>query len=313
MLAALLTVVLLPAQPAGWRASSEAFGEAVQVEVRELDAAAAETALRAAIAELTASEVDAASLTVSLNAAAGQGPVAVDGKALAMLRRALAFCLWSESAHGPLGGALQGLWQHSLPPPAALQAARETAGCDRLRLNDEARTAELGAGSRLDLRGFASGWAVDRAIDVLRDQGVVNARVRLGSVQRGMGGGPAGNGWAVELDLPPAWLEPLVPVRLHDRAVAVASREPTLVIAGDRYAAHLNLRTGRPATGTAATIAVSELALDAQALAITLFVLDQREGLLRLGSLRPEPSVAWLLGSGEAPPLLTTHRWSAVD
>ena len=44
-----------------------------------------------------------------------------------------------------------------------------------------------------------------------------------------------------------------------------------------------------------------------------MFVLGQRQGMMRLGGLRPEPSVAWLLGSGDGPPLLTTHRWAAVD
>ena len=84
------------------------------------------------------------------------------------------------------------------------------------------------------------------------------------------------------------------------------------MIAGDRYSAHLDLRSGRPAEGVAATIAVSELAIDAQALAISMLVLGQREGMMRLGSLRPEPSAVWLLGSGDGPPLLTTHRWAAV-
>ena len=85
------------------------------------------------------------------------------------------------------------------------------------------------------------------------------------------------------------------------------------MIAGDSYSAHLDLRSGRPVQGVAATIAISELAIDAQALSITMFVLGQREGMLRLGALRPEPSVAWLLGSGEGPPLITTHRWAVVD
>ena len=86
-----------------------------------------------------------------------------------------------------------------------------------------------------------------------------------------------------------------------------------LVIGGDRYAAHLNLRNGRPAEGVVATLALSELAIDAQALAITMFVLGQREGMMLLGSLRPEPSVAWLLGHGSGPPLLTTHRWAVQE
>ena len=312
MLTALLTALLLAQQPAGWRANSQVLGEVAQVEVRDLDAAAAETALRAAIAELAAAEADAAALTVRLNSVAGGDPAPVAESALAMLRRALEFCRWSEGAHGPLGGVLYELWQGSLPSPAALRAARETTGCDRLRLDEEARTAQLAAGSRIDLRGFAAGWAVDRAIDVLREYGAANGRVRLGRVHRGLGPGPSGAGWVIDLELPSEWIEPLAPARLTDRALAVASSEPALVIGGDRYASHFNLRAGRPVNGVAATIAVSELAVDAQALAITMFVLGQREGMMRLGSLRPEPSVAWLLGSGAGPPLLSTHRWSSV-
>ena len=102
-------------------------------------------------------------------------------------------------------------------------------------------------------------------------------------------------------------------MRLVDRAFAVAGQEPDLVIGGDRYAAHLNLRTGQPAEGVAATLAVTELAIDAQALSITMFVLGQREGMMRLGALRPEPAVAWLLGRGDGTPLLTTHRWATID
>jgi thiamine biosynthesis lipoprotein len=313
VIAALLTTLLLASPPAGWRATGEAFGQTAQVEVRDLDVAAAESALRAAMTELAAAEGEVAALTVQLNTAAGRDPVPVAEAALALLRRTLDFCRWSQGAHGPLGGVLYDLWQQSLPPTAALAAARETAGCDRLRLDEEAGTAQLAAGSRLDLRGFATGWAVDRAVDVLRDHGGGNARVRLGRVERGLGPGPSGQGWATEVDLPKAWLEPLPPARLRDGALAIAAREPALVIAGDRYAAHLDLRSGRPAEGVAATIAVSELAIDAQALAISMFVLGHREGMMRLGSLRPEPSVAWLLGSGESPPLLATHRWATVD
>ena len=313
MLAALVTATLLLAQPSGWRASSEVFGEPARVEVRGLEAAPAETALRAAVAELAAAEADAVALAVRLNAAAGLDGVPVAEPERLMLRRALGFCLWSEGAHGPVGGVLYELWRSARPSPAALAAARQTSGCDRLRLDDEAGTAQLAAGSRVDLRGFAAGWAVDRAVDVLRQQGASNARVRLGRLERAVGPGPAGRGWSPEPDLPAAWLEPLPPARLRDRALAVAGHEPARVIAGDSYSVHLDLRSGLPAEGVAATIAVTELAIDAQALAVTMFVLGQREGMMRLGALRPEPSVAWLLGSGDGAPLLTTHRWAAVD
>jgi hypothetical protein len=37
-----------------------------------------------------------------------------------------------------------------------------------------------------------------------------------------------------------------------------------------------------------------------------------REGQLRLGSLRPSPSVLWFLGSGSGAPLQADHHWGDV-
>jgi hypothetical protein len=61
------------------------------------------------------------------------------------------------------------------------------------------------------------------------------------------------------------------------------------------------------------TAAVSELAIDAQGLAVTLLIAGPREGQLRLGSLRPRPSVLWLLGSGTGMPLQVGYRWSEIN
>lgn len=305
----LLAIALAAAEPAGWRAGTEAFGTSASIEVRGADAAAAETALRAAAAELVAGETDAAELSSRLNAAAGGGAVPVSAAELELLGRALDFCRWSRAAHGPLGGALYALWRDARPGAARLREATAAAGCANLRLDREAGSAALAAGSRVDLRDFAAGWAIDRALERLHGLGIDNARVEVGRLQRAVGPGPSGDGWAVELDLPPEWIEPLGDLWLRDQAVAVAGREPPLLIAGERLAPHLDQRSGRPAGGVVATIAVSELAVDAQPLAVAMFVLGQREGMLRLGALRPEPAVAWLLGGGEGMPLLTTHRW----
>jgi hypothetical protein len=75
---------------------------------------------------------------------------------------------------------------------------------------------------------------------------------------------------------------------------------------------YLHQRTGLPAQGVAGVAAVTELAVDAQALAIAMAVTGPREGELRLGSLRPNPSVLWFLGSGSGAPLQVDHRWGEV-
>jgi hypothetical protein len=43
-----------------------------------------------------------------------------------------------------------------------------------------------------------------------------------------------------------------------------------------------------------------------------MFALGPREGMLRAGNLTPRPSIRWLLGTGEGPPVITDHNWSVV-
>jgi hypothetical protein len=75
---------------------------------------------------------------------------------------------------------------------------------------------------------------------------------------------------------------------------------------------YLNQRTGLPAPGVIGVAAVTDLAVDAQALAIAMILTGPREGQLRLGSLRPSPSVLWFLGSGSGAPLQADHHWGDV-
>jgi hypothetical protein len=71
-------------------------------------------------------------------------------------------------------------------------------------------------------------------------------------------------------------------------------------------------RTGLPAQGAVATFVVADHALDAQGLAVTVTVTGPSEGQLRLGSLRPKPSVLWLQGTGAGDPLQIDYNWSEV-
>lgn len=301
---ALLLALSLAAADLPLRLTSQAFGDPVEIEVRGLPKEASQEAIRKALAEVA----DVERLTsasdgglAALNAAAGKGPQPVDPRLFSMLTRARDFCLWSEGAHGPLGRKLYELWADPSEPPSPeqIEPAVGLAGCERLVLGKD--TVTLAEGSGLDLRGFALGLGVDRAAEVLRKEGAGNFFVRIGGVQKAAGEGPGGRGWPVEL-IPLAAEEPPDRIYLRDRALALSSQ-----------ALLLNQRTGRRAQGVLAVAAVTEMAVDAQGLAASLFITGPREGQLRLGSLRPRPSVRWFLGSGTGAPLLVDYRWSDVS
>jgi thiamine biosynthesis lipoprotein len=326
-----------PEGPAPRRAAGRAFDEALVLEVRGLERPEADGALRAAAAELRelerllAPDGDAGGGLAALNAAAGGEPVVLDARLLDLLSRALAFCTWSGQAHGPLGGGLYALWgldpmrepssgAAGRPPAVALRQASAAAACDRLRLDAASGQAQLAAGSRVELWGFARGFLVDRAMDVLADHGAEDAFVELGWVRRAAGSrdDPAspedvGRGWPVTLPVFPGWDRPFDRVWLRDEALAVTSSlHRPLLVGGDRHAPYLDQRSGTPAEGVTGVVTVTELAVDAEALAVAMMIFGNREGLLRAGVLEPRPAVLWLLGGGEGVPVQAQHNWSHI-
>lgn len=304
-----LVVGASPAAPA----PAQAFGKPVEIQIRGLSEEATREAVQKALAGVAEMERLTTDGAAALSAAAGKGPRPVDPRLLDILARAWSFCQWSEGAHGPLGKSLYSLWElrsqveDPLGSDAALQAAK-AAACDQLTLDPQKRTATLAAGSGVDLVGFAEGAAVDRAVEVLRERKVGNAFVRIGPVRRAFGPGPAGKGWPVLLPQVPGLEEHADQVYLRDQSLAVAAASDHPLQGGT--SSYLNQRTGSPAQGVLTAVAVTELAVDAQGLATTMLILGPREGELRMGTLRPRPSLLWFLGTGEGAPLLVNYRWT---
>lgn len=318
MLPLLLALALgasAPLPPPPVRQSAEAFGKPMEIEVRGLPGEEAREAIARAVAEVAAFQRLTDAGIAALNGAAGKGPQPVDPRILALLARAQSFCEWSDGAHGPFGRDLYALWGLRSPvteSPGAdpVRQAAAVATCDRLTLDPQKGTAALAAGSGLDLVGFVEGAAVDQAVDVLRQRKAGDGCVRIGGVQRGFGPGPGGKGWPVSLPQFPGQEGPADQVYLRDRALATASQADHPLQGGAQ--SYLNQRTGLPVSGTLATVAVSELALDAQGLATSMLILGPRAGQIRIGTLRPRPSLLWFLGSGEGAPLVVDYRWSDI-
>jgi len=341
MLSYLLLPLLIGAQPNSvavapaaalepLRLAAPAFGQTVEIEIRDLSKEVAREAIQAALAEVAEIErltdPDAAPDAVAgsvaaLNAQSGAGPLKIDPRLVPALLRGLAICLWSERTHGLLGRDLYRLWGLRAPStvnPAedqeALQRAVNAAACRNLQVDTAAGTAALAAGSAADLWGFAEGLAVDRAVEVLRQRGVTNGFVQIGGVYRGFGKGLDARGWHIQMPRLPGMAVPMGRIFLRDQALAIASAtdHPLRVPSGDALPPYVSQRTGRPAEGTLATAVVTDSALDAQALAVALLIAGPGEGHSRLGSLSPRPSVLWLQGNGNGEPLAIEFLWGMV-
>jgi thiamine biosynthesis lipoprotein ApbE len=300
--------------------SAEIGDERAVVEVRNLPAEAATRAVEVALQTIATVErqlsLDNPDGPIAhLNAASGTGPRAVADDVGELLRTALRFCVWSRGAVGPLGGVLYRTWESAERPPASnvLERGVRTAGCGNLMVEPQTRTASLAYESRLDLRHFATGWAVDSAVRGLHAAGATDVWVEFRSVIRAAGPGPAGHGWEAVLPILPGMSEPLDNVWLRDGSLAVVSTHRNRFRFGAAsYPPFIDQRSGAPASGTVGVMVASQLAIDAQAIGSAMIVLGNREGQLRLGGVLPSPSVLWLLGDGTSEPLLATYRWSEL-
>lgn len=314
--------------PVPVRMATTAFGVSAEVEVRDLPAAAAQEAVTEALSEihtislLTDPDGDAAGGIGPLNQAAGGAPQVIEPRVAELLLRSLQFCIWSNGAYGPLGGELYELWEEleakgERPAPSDLRQSVGSAECTRLILDNphgedgRPARAKLALGSRVDLRGIARGFAVDRAAKMLESRGARDFWIEIDNVWRARGDGPDGHGWLAVLPPTPGEKEPLDRIWLRDQALAIFSIYP---IRGDEPPdPFIDQRSGVPARGVVTVVAVTDLAVDAEPLVSALFVLGHRDGLMKLGVLSPRPSVLWILGQGAGTPLEASYRWTELD
>jgi thiamine biosynthesis lipoprotein len=308
------------------RLAASVFGASAEIEVRDLPTGAAEELIEDALAEihalslLTDPDGTAPGGLGPLNQAAGGGARPVEPRLGELLLRSLQFCIWSNGAYGPLGGELYRLWKEleakgERPTPSDLRRSVGSAECARLALDGSGAegawtSAALAAGSRVDLRGIARGFAVDRAAEILEGGGARDYWVEIDNVWRARGEGPDGRGWLAVLPPPPGGDEPLDRIWLRDQALAFFSVQPLRGVVRDPF---IDQRSGVPASGVVTVVAVTRLAVDAEPLVSSLFVLGHRDGLMKLGVLSPRPSVLWLLGQGSGTPLEASYRWTELD
>jgi len=295
------------------RAVSTPFGFPAEIEVLEATAVDVDTLISDAFERIRVIErYTERAVTDQLSYDSAPAPTNTARDLFHILQRAKDFCEWSEGALSPLSGRIYDLWTNatSLPRPDTTKDAVESAECERIRLNPEGEMVQVFAGSQIDLRDFAPGYAVDAAMDLLEEGGVTNARVQIGTIHRAIGPGRTGKGWEIPIPQFTHLTEPLKPVLLLDQALSIAGIRPYVSIAGDQYNSYFDARRGIPSSGVISVLTVTDHALDAQGLSTALYIIGNHHGEMRLGVLKPSPSVLWLLGSSQSAPLIGTYHWT---
>ena len=216
-----------------------------------------------------------------INREAARRPVSVSREMADLLADCLRYSSASEGAFDITVGALVGAWgfnggKGSMPSLWTLWRARRNTGFQYLQVNQPDRTVRfLRSGLRLDPGGIGKGYAVDRAVEILRNYGIERALVSSGTSSIYALGAPPGEaaGWRLTVRGPASPEAKAATVVLRDEALSTSgSYEKFFEVGGKRYGHILDPRTGRPAGGVSAVSVIAPRTIDTEAWATALFV-----------------------------------------
>jgi thiamine biosynthesis lipoprotein len=222
-----------------------------------------------------------------LNAAAGQGPVPVHEDTRRVLHAARGLSEATEGTFDITFGALADVWKFDhdqdgrVPTAAEIEVRRPLVDYRQVHVEDGPGTARIDQpGMRVHLGGIGKGYAVDRAVAVLRAAGVRDFLVQAGGDM--YAGGINGDvAWRLGIQDPrgPGG-ESFASLDLSDATFSTSGDyERFFEKDGVRYHHILDPRTGQPARGVRSVTVVTATATAAEGLSKGIFILGPERGL----------------------------------
>ena len=213
----------------------------------------------------------------AFNASPPNTLVKLDGEVAALLDMALEIKQQSNDAFDPALGGLNLLWSFSLPdapasPPSA-QAIQEAAPPIHCIEKRKAGWIRLDSRCYLDFGALAKGYAIDRGIAVLQENGIQHAIINAGGDIR-LIGRHGEKPWRIGIRHPRNKAEVIATLELEGDVSVVTSGdyERYFIYNGLRYHHILNPETGWPATASQSATVIAPNATLADAWSTALFI-----------------------------------------
>ncbi|MBU1049453.1 FAD:protein FMN transferase [Candidatus Bipolaricaulota bacterium] len=290
----------------------EAMGVSVTITASHPNAQAAQMAIDLAFAriakiESVASPANEASELSELNRT-GYLPSASD-ELVEMLRLASVVNRVSDGALDVTIGAWLDLWQFDptvdiqfwdrspAVQSASITAAQKHVGMGRILLGGGRTTSiSLVPGTIVDLGTIAVGYAVDAAIEALREAGIESAMVEAEGAARIMGSKPDGSPWVAVFGTQSASGESIARFHLTNEAIVMRTVQDER-LSPAMGGTILDPRTGYPAVATSGAVVIAPSCAEACALAAAVYVLGPADGLALIERL--EYTEALMIGRAD--------------
>lgn len=267
---------------------------ALSAEVRVVAAAESEEASERALAAAFAAADSLAKLIVpnvetseirAINEAAGKIPVRVSPWTE---RIVLATIRWADRTGGafdPTIGPLAELWGFGVevsraPTEAEIRQALTRIGYSKVEVDPEAHTIFLpDEGMRLDVRGAAKGFALDRMKEAMMEAGATSGIMDFAGEMLFFGPGPENGLWPIVLTDPYDPSRNFAYLLLPPGSLSTSSfYDRSVEIAGRRYGHVIDPRSGQPIAGMASATVYTNEGVVSDILATGLFVVSCKDG-----------------------------------
>jgi thiamine biosynthesis lipoprotein len=221
----------------------------------------------------------------AINDAAGKEPVAVSPWTE---RIVLATVRWAERTGGafePTIGPLAELWGFGVqvdraPTSNEIREAQSHVGYSKVEIDPDAHTIFLPEeGMRLDVRGAAKGFALDRMKEAMLEAGATAGIVDFAGEMLFFGPGPENGRWPILLQDPYDPSRNYAYLLLPPGSLATSSfYDRSVEIRGQRYGHVIDPRTGQPISGMASVTVYTNEGVVADIVATGLFAASCEDG-----------------------------------
>jgi len=157
-------------------------------------------------------------------------------------------------------------------------------GSDKISVKDN-KISFKEKGMKITLGGIAKGYAVDEALEVIKDMGIKYALVDAGGDINTLGSKPEGELWDIALVNPDDTSEHLVDFKIKDKAVTTSGNYERYFDPEAKAGHIINPKTGYSAAGCISVTIIAESCMRADALATGVFVMGAEEGMRLVESL----------------------------
>src|SRR5216684_5998118 len=214
-----------------------------------------------------------------------------------VVEQAVRFSKLSDGRFDISVAPLVNLWKAALrgegmPSRAPQEEIRSCVGYEKIELIPPDRIRFRSPCLQLDLGAIGKGYAVDRAVKVLRSLGIRDALVNAGgSTIFAMGSPPDKTAWLVHLRDPSNKIDPQV--MLKDGSVSTSEQTAPSVLGNDSAGHIIDPDTGRPLKTEFAVSVIAKTGTASDALSTTLLLLGPTKGKALIKSMT-DVSAIWI-------------------